>query len=471
MYDNAPLWLEPEGVKDRARALLTTLQAAPEHALLTNGYPLDSIQHVVEAPAVTGATSGATAQALADADVLLTAAYVGYASDMLIGQVDPRTLSQAWHIPARLSDVDTALVRALEDTSMSNGLAAMAPQDSEYAILKRGYAQYQKIAAAGGWPTVEHGVSSAELGARLHIEGYGVDSASATADSTIVPSAVVAALKDFQEQHGIAADGVLGPMTFAALNVLAAERVKQIASNMERHRWLPRSLGNRYVYVNVPSFRLDAFDSGQRVLTMKVVVGAEYEGKATPVFSDSMESVVFRPYWNVTPTIMRTEILPKVAQDPTYLARNNMEYYQSGGGRAIRQRPGPTNALGYVKFLFPNDYNIYMHDTPEKTLFGKVVRAASHGCVRLEHPAELAQFVLGWSADSVQNAMNAGPTNSVVRLRAKIPVYIVYFTAYGRDGRLYFSDDLYGRDEGLKARIEPPAPVAVPPDTTNAHHR
>jgi murein L,D-transpeptidase YcbB/YkuD len=184
-----------------------------------------------------------------------------------------------------------------------------------------------------------------------------------------------------------------------------------------------------------------------------------------------MESVVFRPYWNVTPSIMRTEILPKLAKDPTYLARNNMEFYQSGGGRAIRQKPGPTNALGYVKFLFPNDYNIYMHDTPEKTLFGKVVRAASHGCVRLEHPTELAQFVLGWSADSVHQAMNAGPTNTVVRLRPKIPVYIVYFTAYARDGQLYFSDDLYGRDEGLKARIQAPAVAAPPSDTTSTSRR
>jgi L,D-transpeptidase YcbB len=331
----------------------------------------------------------------------------------------------------------------------------MAPQDSEYVLLKQEYARYQRIAAAGGWREIERGVSTDELRARLEAEGFAIDSAAiAAVDTFTVPRAVIAALKRFQEQHGLAPDGVLGKATFAALNVPASERVKQIASNLERHRWLPHSLGSRYVYVNVPAFRLDAYDSGQRVLSMKVVVGAEYQGRATPVFSDSMKYVVFRPYWNVTPDIQKKEIGPLVKKDSTYLARNDMEYYRVNGARHIRQKPGPKNALGYVKFLFPNDYNIYMHDTPEKSLFGKTVRAASHGCVRLEHPEELAAFALGWPADSIRWAMDAGPDNALKTLPKKIPVYIVYFTAYGRDGRLYFGEDLYKRDDLLKSRIE-----------------
>jgi murein L,D-transpeptidase YcbB/YkuD len=446
IYENAPLWLEPAGVKDRAGALLKALESAPEHALRTDAYPLDSIRRVVLSPKI---DSGATPQALADADVLLTAAYVGYASDMLMGQVDPRTVSQSWFIPAKISVVDSALARALEDTSMEQGLTAMAPQDSEYVLLKAAYAHFQKIVVGGGWTAIEHGVSPEELHARLANEGYMPDSV----DADSLSNQITRALRQFQLRHGLDVDGKLGKATFAALNVPAAERLKQIGSNLERHRWLPRSRGSRYVYVNVPSFRLDAYDSGQRVLSMKVVVGAEFDGRATPVFSDSMRTVVFRPYWNVTPTIQKKEIVPKLVTDPEFLERNDMEFYNIGREQFIRQRPGPLNSLGLVKFLFPNDYNIYLHDTNQKELFATNARAVSHGCVRLERPAALAEFVLGWSKDSVRSAMNAGPNDRSIGLKQKVPVYIVYFTTYARDGQVYFGEDVYKRDEALKNRI------------------
>jgi murein L,D-transpeptidase YcbB/YkuD len=222
---------------------------------------------------------------------------------------------------------------------------------------------------------------------------------------------------------------------------------------MERHRWLPRALGQRYVYVNVPAFRLDAYDSGQRVLSMKVVVGSEYNGHSTPVFADSMRYVVFRPYWKPTANILKTEILPKLKTDKTYLDRNDMEFGEEDGDRVLRQRPGPHNSLGLVKFLFPNDYNIYLHDTNQKNLFAKVDRAASHGCIRLEQPAKLAQYVLGWTPDSVKTSMESGPDNRTITVPTKVPVYIVYFTAYERDGQLYFADDVYRRDDGLKGKV------------------
>jgi len=269
-YDGAPLWIEPAGVRERASALLTALDSAPEHALLTDAYPLDSIRRVVSAKTI---DSGATATDIANADVLLTAAYVGYASDMLIGQVDPRTISQSWHIPARRSAVDSALTHTLQDSSMAEGLAQMAPADSEYAVLKREYARYRAIVAQGGWPAIEPGVSREELAVRLNAEGYAVSE----------KDSVIPVLKRWQEHHDLDGDGKVGKATFAAMNVPAAERAAQIASNLERHRWLPRALGQRYIYVNVPAFRLDAYDSGQRVLSMKVVVGAEYDGRSTPV--------------------------------------------------------------------------------------------------------------------------------------------------------------------------------------------
>jgi murein L,D-transpeptidase YcbB/YkuD len=453
-YENAPLWLQPDGVKERAGALLKALEAAPEHALRTDAYPIDSIRRVVLSPRI---DSTATAKTLADADVLLTAAYVGYASDMLMGQVDPRSISQGWFIPARIAVVDSALSRALADTSMAEGLSAMAPQDSEYVLLKQEYAHFQKIVAAGGWAQIEHGVSPEELHKRLAVEGYLPDSV----EEDSLPEFNARALKAFQERHGLDGDGKIGKATFAALNVTADERLRQIGSNLERHRWLPRSLGARYVYVNVPSYRLDAYDSGQRVLSMKVVVGAEYNGRNTPVFSDSMRTVVFRPYWNVTPSIQKTEIVPRLKTDTGFLNRNDMEFYKVGNEQFVRQRPGPLNSLGLVKFLFPNDYNIYLHDTNQKELFSKNARAASHGCVRLEKPAALAEFVLGWPKDSVRLAMQSGTNDRQVTLKKKVPVYIVYFTTYARDGQVYFGEDVYKRDSVLKTRLTPVAAPAV----------
>jgi len=235
--------------------------------------------------------------------------------------------------------------------------------------------------------------------------------------------------------------------------VPAAFRVGQIAANLERYRWLPRSLGQRYILVNVPAFRLEAWDSTGKALEMKVIVGQEYEGRTTPVFSDRMETVVFRPYWNVTPDIQSKEIAPKVASDPGYLARNQMEYYRDGGETRIRQRPGPKNSLGLVKFLFPNSFNIYLHDTPARLLFLKDMRAFSHGCIRLEKPDELAQWVLGWDSTRVAEAMTGARANQYASLPRKLPVFIIYLTAFTRDGELFFGNDLYARDEALVQRV------------------
>jgi murein L,D-transpeptidase YcbB/YkuD len=179
---------------------------------------------------------------------------------------------------------------------------------------------------------------------------------------------------------------------------------------------------------------------------MKVIVGQEYQDKATPVFADSMETVVFRPYWNVTPDIAAKEVFPKGA---AYMERENMETYRENGVLRVRQRPGPKNALGFVKFLFPNDFNIYLHDTPNHELFKQDVRAFSHGCIRVEKPAELAQWVLGWPADKVQQEMDNPPDNKSVKVPQKIPVYITYFTTYMNNGQLYFGNDLYNRDDKL----------------------
>ncbi|MDP9179079.1 MAG: L,D-transpeptidase family protein, partial [Gemmatimonadota bacterium] len=269
------------------------------------------------------------------------------------------------------------------------------------------------------------------------------------AGSGVYDRALGAAVAAFQARHGIVVDSALGAETVKSLNLPATYRLQQIAANLERHRWLPRAFGSRYVAVNVPAFRLEAFDGGKKTLEMKVIVGEDYEDKATPVFADSMEFVVFRPYWNVTPDIAAKEIFPKLASNPGYLDANDMETYREGGATRVRQRPGPKNSLGLVKFLFPNDFNIYFHDTPFGELFEKDVRAFSHGCIRLEKPELLAQYALGWPVDKIHQAMQNGSNNQSIKLPRKIPVYIIYATTYIRNGQLYFGNDLYQRDVDL----------------------
>lgn len=464
-FNQQLLWLDDKGVhQPRVNALLTTIAGADSDAIDLTKYPLARLDSTLKAVG-----DKPTAQQLADADIMLSAAFITYGENMLTGQIDPKGLGQAWHIDNQEEKVDSALSLSIREDEFSEALVRMRPQDPGYDSLRNELGNYRALALKGGWPTIPAGKalkrgdkdSPARIEAlrgRLKAEGYLAD------DSTTAPvftRAMAAAVADFQARHSIAVDSMLGTETLESLNLPADYRVAQIAANLERYRWMPRSLGTRYILVNVPQFYLHAYDSGQKTLDMKVIVGKEYENKATPVFSDSMEFVVFRPYWNVTPSIAANEIFPK---GPEYLAANDMEVYNDHGRQAVRQRPGPKNALGYVKFLFPNDFNIYLHDTPNHELFKKDFRAFSHGCIRLEKPNELAQWVLGWDSTRVDAAMH-GADNHQVTLPKKIPVYIVYFTAFVEGGHLNFGNDLYDRDNKLlqemKSAVATPETIAA----------
>ena len=486
-FQQSPIWFEKGGLdKDRVEALTNALLNATSDGLRIDDYPLTDLSRAVTA---VRATKQPTAEQIADADVLLTAAYASLGEDLLVGQIDPKTVGQSWHIDARDENVDSALVRTLVKQPLDKAINSMRPNNEEYSALQKELVRFRELVAKGGWKAIPAGKALkrgqtdsperiAAIRARLEAEGISVPEASSAASAptsekngttsskgsasrasaskapssaggAVFDEGLAGALAQFQSRHGINVDSALGKETLDALNVPAEYRLGQIAANLERHRWLPRSLGTRYVYVNVPAFQLQAFDKGEPALDMKVIVGQEYEDKATPVFSDSMETVVFRPYWNVTPDIQAKEIEPKLASDPGYLEANDMEYWNDGGARRIRQRPGQKNSLGFVKFLFPNDFNIYLHDTPNHELFDKDVRAFSHGCIRVEKPAELAQWVLGWDASKVDQAMREGADNRSVKLPTKIPVYITYSTAYLRDGQFYFGNDLYHRDDNL----------------------
>jgi len=471
-----PYWMTSNGLdRNRAGQLTNVVVASVEDALNVTKLPLDATIEAVDVVRGRGAPGAAE---MARADVLMTTLYAGIAEQLLVGHVDPRTVSQSWYINAQEERIDSAMTRLLRSPRLDQALSAMRPSLDDYDALRAELNRFRRLVAEGGWPRIESGrplsprdtapaARLTSLRERLRAGGLldGTERV-ATSDSAagrVYDEALAGAVARFQERHGIVVDSVLGAETVAALNVPAEYRLAQIAANMERFRWMPRTLGARYIMVNVPAFRLQAFDDGAEVLSMKVIVGAEYDGRSTPVFSDSMQTVVFRPYWNVPEEIADNEIWPKAEADRSYLARNNYEVVSTREGPRVRQKPGDENALGLVKFLFPNNFAIYLHDTPQDDLFEKDVRGFSHGCIRVEKPEALAQYVLGWSADSVQRAMESGKDDNNVKVDPKIPVFIVYMTSFVRDGVLHFGNDLYSRDQELvkavKAAAMPDAKV------------
>jgi len=294
---------------------------------------------------------------------------------------------------------------------------------------------------------------------------------------------VAAAVARFQERNGLPVDSAVGPATLAALNVPIESRIRQIELNLERYRWLPAEFRSRYIYVNIPDYELSAYDRRKPVLKMRVVVGDEYRN-ATPVFADSMTSVVFRPYWYVPHRILVREILPRVRKKRSYLVRNHFEVVDAKRGSRVlnprrinwsrvdfrkvqvRQRAGsPTNPLGLVKFMFPNQFAVYLHDTPTPRLFNRSRRTWSHGCVWVEKPVELAGYVLAgqhdWNEEKIRHTMETPDSADergsadgyTVTLEQPVPVYIVYLTAFVRDGVLNFRRDAYGKDREAMTRL------------------
>ena len=457
-YQNAPLWLDNDGlIKDRADALVDALVNATTDAIRIDEYPLLPLASLLDS--LRRQKDKTTGDQFARADLLLTSAYVALSEDYLTGQIDPKSVAQSWHIDVKEEEVDSALGRSLRESRLAEAIQRMRPQDEDYERLRQKLGEYRKMVSSGGWVPVPQGKplkrgdrdTPARLQAlRSRLRAEGIQVAGDSGASGVFDQAMAAGIAQFQARHGIVVDSMLGKETLDAMNVPATFRLAQIASNLERYRWLPRTLGNRYVFVNVPAFKLEGYENGRKAIEMKVIVGAEYDDRATPVFSDRMEFVVFRPYWNVTDDIAQNELFPKFAASGVPA---DYEIYSENGVQRIRQKPGPKNSLGLVKFMFPNDFNIYLHDTPQDNLFKEDIRAFSHGCIRVEKPEELAQWVLGWDRARVENAMQSGSNNQHVKLPSSIPVYIAYMTTFVRDGNVWFGNDLYKRDQQLAQSV------------------
>lgn len=470
--DFEPAWIDGNDPRRDVGELIAAIQASAEEGLdpdLYNARLLEARWRQARSGFI--ARKGFYPSEAGSFDVWFTYLYMKYASDLADGLSDLAHADPAWRIEPEKFDPAAHLEGALERKAVGRSLNALAPDNPQYRALRDALASYRAQAAAGGWPAVPRrltlkprarGPHVGLLARRLAASGDYSGPAAAPGQPAVYGPELQEAVRRFQRRHGLHEDGVVGPAVAAELNVPVEKRIAQIALNLERWRWLPRSLGDRYVMVNIPEYRLEVWEGSRVSLEMRVVVG--HQDTPTPIFNDEMTHLVFSPYWNVPPGIAEGETLPEILKDPGFLARNNMEVLDAGG-RVIdplamdlsdptiyrfRQRPGSGNSLGLVKFMFPNEFNVYLHDTPAGSLFARVTRSFSHGCVRLEQPAALAAYVLAdrpeWTPERIREAMQAGEERTV-KLRRPLPVYLGYFTARASaDGLVQFRRDVYGID-------------------------
>jgi murein L,D-transpeptidase YcbB/YkuD len=475
--ENKLLWVDDHGLNDRAKSVMEEIGKADEYGLRPADYPLPKVSD--EAP---------DAKWLADAEIKISFAVLGYARDARGGRIDPQRISSNLDPDLILPDPMEVIESIAFRSDPASYLRSFQPDQPQFEALRqalieaRGGNPDKDIVRIPDGPTLELGVDHeqvAMLRKRLNIpvEDGGKE--------TVFDASVHAAVQRFQEDHGVLPDGVVGPGTRRLLNqqhhaAASPGKVRLILLNMERWRWLPHDLGSFYVNVNIPEFVVRVIGDGKLVHSARVVVGKP--DKQTPIISKEMQEIVFNPYWNVPNSIKTEEIRPFLVEEGGWfggggwntavLERHNLRI--NIGGREvdpsridwnridirslnIYQPPGPDNVLGNVKFVFPNKHDVYMHDTTQKTLFAKTVRAESHGCMRVQNPDQLAATLLkedqGWSYGRVASAIQGGPDQHIA-LREKIPVYITYFTLrVNEDGSISTFGDIYGHDARMAAAL------------------
>jgi murein L,D-transpeptidase YcbB/YkuD len=479
--DFAAAWTSRQALGEQGRRLLIILQAAQQEGLRPEEYHVKTIALLAEQLSIFhGQGISVEPLQLARLDILLTDAYLRYAGDVTGGRVEAdKVYPKEWRNPPRNGNLVASLQSSLESDLAVKALQDMLPDDPEYRRLRDYLTTYRQLAAEGGWPQLPEGpllkvgqkdwrvpwlqqrlIQTGDLKAFDRPAEWGFDQP--TAD----------ALARFQTRHDLKVDGRLGPETLAALNLSVEERIRQIEINLERWRWLPRDFGQRYLAVNIADFSLEVVEKGETVLAMPVVVGTDY--RRTPVFSAKLRYLDFAPYWNVPYTILKEDKLPLIKKNLNFIASHHYEIVtqrdrliQSIEPETVdwegvtvetfpgmlRQKPGPWNALGQVKFMFPNKFHVYLHDTPSRHLFDRKRRSYSSGCIRVERPFDLALYLLqdqeGWDAQRIEEAMAADETLRVL-LDDPLPVHILYRTAWvDGEGELQFRTDIYERDAAL----------------------
>lgn len=473
----------------QAQQAAELLASSAEHGLEPQDYDADALVRAVAAAEQGPAPSAAAATSL---DAALTASMQRYLAHLHGGRVDPRQI-HANFTAARGDDFDPAahLRAALAARRLPDAAKEAAPQLPQYDRLREALVRYRKLVDHPAWrqplaplPGARPGragklqpgdtyAALAQLAQRLAALG---DLAADTPVPARYEGPLVHAVEAFQQRHGLSGDGVVGTVTLARLEIAPASRVRQIELMLERLRWTPLMRGRRMIAINIPEFVLRAYEVRDGRITvlreMKVIVGKAMD-RRTPLFDEEMRFIEFSPYWNVPPSIARSETVPRLRRDPAYFVQQGFEFVAADGrvstslsaaaldavasGRSrIRQRPGPQNALGDIKFVFPNRDNIYLHHTPATQLFGRDRRDFSHGCIRVEQPVELATFVLQpmpqWTQERIRQAMDKGESFTL-RLSEPVPVLIAYGTTLVKEGRTFFFEDIYGHDRLLDVAL------------------
>ncbi len=479
--DNAPLWTDSATV----RQLLDGIEAMADDGLDPADYHAAALKSF-------GDAMPDDPDVLANRDVLLTDAFGVMLYHLAFGKADPQRLDQDWTFDELFVDVDltdentraevaTTVRNAIVDGDLGSLYARVRPQLPIYRNLRAGYKQYRDLEVVGGWEAVPEGATLREgdtdprandLRRRLQVTG---DFAGPDTGSSVFDADLAAALTGFQARHGLTADGIAGKRTIAALNVPVADRVDQIRVNLERARWgIHHEVDSELVLVNIASYQAWLIRGNKAVWQTRVQVGKPFT--RTPVFTDLMIYLEFNPTWTVPASISNKSTLQHLKKDPGYLATKNMVLLASDGSKVdpltvdwsaqtrmpytVRQEPGPTNALGRVKFIFPNKHAVYLHDTPSRQHFKRSDRAFSHGCIRAENPLELAALLLddksGWSAPEI-DAVIASGKRTRVNLSKPIPVILLYWTAYSMaPGSVNFRTDFYDRDAPVLRALNGP---------------
>ena len=496
MAGDGLLWSSGARLEPQARQAAELLGAAATHGLEPQDYHaselLQAVNQAEEAAQDDSAPPQAMAASLARLEPALTSALTHYLSDLHGGRIDPRLPHHDFAPPrSDAFDARAYLREAVAGQRLAEAARQAAPRLPLYEHLRQALAHYRTRVGHAAWreplpplPGARRGaggkLASGQPYAGLALLAARLAAVDDLAPGTALPpryeGALVSAVQAFQQRHGISPDGVVGPATLAQLQVTPAARARQIELALERLRWTPLLQGPHMVVINIPEFVLRAYDVQDGRISvrqeMKVIVGKALNTR-TPLFDETMRAIEFSPYWNVPPSIARAEVVPRLRRDPGYFAREGLEFVGADGradavlsaarldavlaGKArIRQRPGPRNALGDIKFIFPNSDNIYLHHTPSTQLFGRDRRDFSHGCIRVEQPLALARFVLqgmpGWDEARIRQAMDKG-VSSTLRLAQPVPVLIAYGTALVKQGRPYFFEDIYGLDRVLDAAL------------------